>query len=76
MLWEYAVKAIVYEGFGSPDILRCEEIEKPTPGENEVLIRVCAASINPLDWKVMKGGPLLARVLLGLGRPKIRKTRR
>lgn len=67
------MKAIVYEGFGSPDILRCQDIEKPLPGENEVLIKVRAASINPLDWKLMKGGPFLFRILLGLGKPKIRR---
>ena len=67
------MKAIVYEGFGSPDILKCQDLEKPTPAENEVLIRVRAASINPLDWKVMKGGPFPVRVLLGLGKPKIRR---
>jgi NADPH:quinone reductase-like Zn-dependent oxidoreductase len=67
------MKAIVYEGFGSPDILKCQDIEKPTPGESEVLIRVHAASINPLDWKLMKGGPLLVRILLRLGKPKIRR---
>ncbi len=67
------MKAIVYEGFGSPDILKCQDIEKPAPGEKEVLIKVRAASINPLDWKVMKGGPFLIRMLLGLGKPKIRR---
>ncbi|MBV8807539.1 MAG: NAD(P)-dependent alcohol dehydrogenase, partial [Acidobacteriaceae bacterium] len=67
------MKAIVYEGFGSPDILRCQDIEKPAPGENEVLIKVRAASINPLDWKLMKGGPFLVRILLGLGKPKLRR---
>ena len=67
------MKAIVYEGFGSPDILRYHDVEKPTPGEDEVLIKVHAASINPLDWKLMKGGPFLVRVLLGLGKPKIRR---
>ncbi|MBV8551550.1 MAG: NAD(P)-dependent alcohol dehydrogenase [Acidobacteriaceae bacterium] len=67
------MKAVVYEGFGSPDILRCQDVEKPAPGENEVLIKVCAASINPLDWKLMKGGPFLIRILLGLGKPKIRR---
>lgn len=67
------MKAIVYEGFGSPDILRCQDIETPTPGENEVLIKVRAASINPLDWKMMKGGPLPVRILLGIGKPKIRR---
>ena len=67
------MKAIVYEGFGSPDILRCPDLEKPAPREDEILIKVRAASINPLDWKLMKGGPLLVRMLLGLGKPKIRR---
>ena len=67
------MKAIVYEDFGSPDILRCEEIDKPIPGDNEVLIRVRAASVNPLDWKMMKGGPFIVRLLLGLGKPKIKR---
>jgi len=67
------MKAIVYQNFGSPDILRCEEIDKPTPADNEVLIKVRAASINPLDWKLMKGGPFILRVLLGLGKPKIKR---
>jgi NADPH:quinone reductase-like Zn-dependent oxidoreductase len=67
------MKAIVYQNFGSPDILRCEEIDKPTPGDNEVLIKVRAASVNPLDWKLMKGGPFIVRILLGLGKPKIKR---
>jgi NADPH:quinone reductase-like Zn-dependent oxidoreductase len=67
------MKAVVYRNFGSPDILRCEEIEKPAPGDNEVLVKVRAASINPLDWKLMKGGPFLVRLLLGLGKPKIKR---
>ena len=60
------MKAIVYHNYGSPDVLRCEEMDKPVPGENEVLIRVCAASVNPLDWKMMKGGPIPLRILLRL----------
>jgi NADPH:quinone reductase-like Zn-dependent oxidoreductase len=67
------MKAIVYRDYGSPDVLRCEEIEKPVPGDNEVLIRVRAASVNPLDWKLMKGGPFLVRAVLGLGKPKIKR---
>lgn len=67
------MKALVYEGYGSPEILRYQDIEKPMPGEHEVLIRVRAASINPLDWKIMKGGPWLVRTLLGIGKPKIRR---
>ena len=49
------MKAIVYQHFGSPDVLECQEVEKPVPGHDEVLIKVRAASINPLDWKLMKG---------------------
>jgi NADPH:quinone reductase-like Zn-dependent oxidoreductase len=67
------MKAIVYQGFGSPDILRCEEIDKPIPGDDEVLIKVRATSVNPLDWKLMKGGPFIVRLLLGLGKPKIKR---
>ena len=67
------MKAVVYEGHGPPEILRYEEIDRPTPGEEEVLIKVRAAAINPLDWKIMKGGPLLVRLLLGMGKPKVRR---
>ena len=67
------MKAIVYEGFGSPDILRCQETEKPAPVDGEVLVKVRAASINPLDWKMMKGGPILFRLLLGIGKPKVKR---
>lgn len=66
------MNALVYEGFGSADILRYQQIEKPNLAENEILIKVRAASINPLDWKVMKGGPLPVRLLLSIGKPKIR----
>ena len=56
-----------------PIFWRCQEIDKPVPGDDEVLIKVRAASINPLDWKLMKGGPLILRLLLGLGKPKIKR---
>jgi NADPH:quinone reductase-like Zn-dependent oxidoreductase len=65
------MKAIVYSNYGSPDVLKCEEIEKPTGGDNEVLIKVRAASVNPLDWRLMKGRPYIARILFGLRKPKI-----
>lgn len=67
------MKAIVYQNFGSPDVLECQDIEKPTPADDEVLIKVRAASVNPLDWKLMKGGPLIVRLLLGLGKPKLKR---
>ena len=58
------MKAIVYRKHGSPDVLKLEEIEKPAPGDDEVLIRVRAASVNPLDFHLMRGGPFLVRLLL------------
>jgi NADPH:quinone reductase-like Zn-dependent oxidoreductase len=67
------MKAIVYRNFGSPDVLECLDIEKPTPADGEVLIKVRAASVNPLDWKMMKGGPFILRLLLGLGKPKMKR---
>lgn len=65
------MKAIVYRKNGPPEVLTCEEIEKPAPNEKEVLIKVRAAGVNPLDWHVMKGGPALARLLFGPRKPKV-----
>jgi NADPH:quinone reductase-like Zn-dependent oxidoreductase len=63
------VKAIVYSEFGAPDVLRLADIEKPTPNERQVLVRVRAASVNPLDWHFVRGEP---RVLRLMGKPKER----
>src|SRR5256885_2154131 len=70
------MKAIVYSNYGSPDVLKCEEVEKPVPKDNEVLIKVRAASINPLDWRLMKGEPRVMRIMVRLlkmpiGRPGV-----
>jgi NADPH:quinone reductase-like Zn-dependent oxidoreductase len=64
------MKAIVYSNYGSPDVLKCEEIEKPAAGDDEVLIRVHAASVNPIDYHFMRG-PYLVRILTGLRKPKV-----
>ncbi len=69
------MKAIVYHRYGSPDVLECEEIEKPAPGDDEVLIKVRAASVNPLDRHIMRGRPYIIRVLFGLRKPKTRPGR-
>src|SRR5437867_6255377 len=69
------MKAIVYQHYGSPDVLACEEIEKPTPGDDEVLIRVRAASLNPLDRHIMRGRPPILRIVFGLRKPRIRPGR-
>jgi len=66
------MKAIVYHNYGSPDVLKCEEIEKPTPGDDEVLLKVRAASVNPLDWRLMRGKPVFVRLIIGgLRKPKL-----
>ena len=64
------MKAIVYRCYGSPDVLEFEDVEKPTPADNEVLVKVHAASVNPLDWHYMRGSPYLMRLGTGLGAPK------
>ena len=65
------MKAIVYHNYGSPDVLKCEEVDKPTPGDDEVLIKVRAASVNPLDWHFMRGTPYFVRIMTGLRKPKL-----
>src|SRR5436309_2891297 len=51
------MKAIVYHEFGSPDVLRLEEVDKPVPNDNQILVKVRAVSVNPLDWHFMEGTP-------------------
>ena len=57
------MKAIVYRNYGPPDVLRLEEIERPVPAEDQLLVKVRAASVNPLDWHYMEGTPYVARLL-------------
>ena len=64
------MKAIVYRSYGSPDILECVEIDMPVPGDDQVLVKVRAASANPLDWHFMRGEPYLVRAMTGLRKPK------
>jgi NADPH:quinone reductase-like Zn-dependent oxidoreductase len=59
------MKAMVYTEYGPPDVLRFEEVEKPTPRENEVLVSVMAASINYPDWSLLRGDPFLIRLMTG-----------
>jgi len=64
------MKTVVYHKYGSPDVLQMEAVEKPTPKENQVLIKVHAASVNAGDWREMRADPFLIRLGGGLLRPK------
>ena len=64
------MKAIVYTEYGSPDVLQLKEAEEPAPREDEVLVKVHAATANAADWRLMRGEPFLARLYAGLIKPK------
>ncbi|MGI8335715.1 NAD(P)-dependent alcohol dehydrogenase [Actinomadura scrupuli] len=67
------MKAIVQERFGPPDTLRLADTEPPEVGADDVLVRVHAAALNPYDWHMLRGDPLIARLMgVGLTRPKVR----
>jgi NADPH:quinone reductase-like Zn-dependent oxidoreductase len=63
------MKAILYRQNGPPDVLSYEELTKPAPGDREVLIKVHAAAVNPLDYHLLKGGPALFRLVFGGHKP-------
>ena len=64
------MKAIVYEKYGPPEVLRLAEVEKPSPVGEQVLVRVRAVSVNAPDWRLMSADPFFARVSSGVFRPK------
>jgi NADPH:quinone reductase-like Zn-dependent oxidoreductase len=65
------MNAIVYRCYGSADVLELEKVEKPVPADNEVLVKVKAASVNPLDWHYMRGSPYIMRLMgAGIGKPE------
>ena len=64
------MKAIVRRRYGASDVLELANLPKSSPAENEVLIRVRAAGLNPFDWHVMRGTPWFLRLFTGLGKPK------
>lgn len=67
------MKAIVCSRYGPPDeVLRLAEVDKPTIGDRDVLVRVRATSVNPVDWHMARGDPYIARLAIGLRKPKHR----
>jgi NADPH:quinone reductase-like Zn-dependent oxidoreductase len=64
------MKAAVCSRYGPPDVVQITDVEKPVPKDNEVLIEVRAASVNPFDWHLMRGTPYIVRIMAGLLKPK------
>lgn len=66
------MKAVTQDAYGSADVLKVSDIDKPVPTARQVLVRVHASSLNAYDWHFMHGDPKLARATFGLSRPKLK----
>lgn len=64
------MKAVLYERFGSPEVVELRDVEKPPVPDDGVLVRVRASSVNPADWYPMMGRPYVARAMFGMRKPK------
>src|SRR5260370_4621458 len=66
------MKAVVYTDYGSPDVLEIRDVKKPIPNNDQVLIKVRAASVNPLDWHFIEETPYIMRAMvIGLRSSKV-----
>ena len=68
------MKAAICTAYGSPDVVQIRDVEKPVPKDDEVLIRVRAASLNPADWHIKRGKPHIMRLLTGLHNQRMRDS--
>jgi NADPH:quinone reductase-like Zn-dependent oxidoreductase len=66
---EETMKAVIHRCYGSSEVLEFADLPKPEPAENEILVRIEAAAVNPLDWHYMRGAPYIMRLMSGLGAP-------
>lgn len=64
------MQSVRYQCYGGPEVLDLQTADKPVPAENEVLVRVQSAAVNPLDWHYMRGSPYFMRLGSGIGAPK------
>src|SRR5512136_552368 len=64
------MKAVVCTKYGPPEVLKLEEVAKPTPKDNEALVKIHAASINSWDWDLLRGTPFMNRLVFGVLKPK------
>lgn len=65
-----SMKGLVAHCYGAPEVLKLEQVAKPTPTDDQLLVKVHAAALNPLDWHYMRGSPYLMRLSTGVGAPK------
>ena len=65
------MRAIVLTRYGSPDVLHLEEVAKPKPGDDEVLVKVRATAVNDWDWCFVRGKPYILRLMIGLMKPRV-----
>jgi hypothetical protein len=68
------MKTIVYSEYGGPEVVRLADIDVPVPADDEILVKVHAAAVNPLDWHLTRGTPFPLRAMTGFRTP--RKTQR
>jgi NADPH:quinone reductase-like Zn-dependent oxidoreductase len=68
------MKAVLHHRYGTPDVLQIGDLEKPTPGEKEILIKVHAATINRTDCAIVRASPWIMRLITGLSKPKRQVT--
>src|SRR5215471_16440782 len=65
-----AMRAVVFDKYGPPEVLRLEDVARPVPKENEVLVKVCATTVNRTDTGVRQGQPFISRFISGFPRPR------